>query len=555
MLSAEKKNSYKLISVFCFAFLMYIDKVVGTESQYIWLITNNLVGVVIAFLIMSSFSVREFLKPFYLVYSALGLVGVIGGIAFWYTHQVGHLFAWWATVPINVWLLGMIVFKYIEKIIIKKEMKIAFAKWEYVFIACMLLMLLSGSDSVWPLYYLIVFELLWHAPFSKDQKSEIFVGMLDGVILGFVLLTVYAFFYTPYTQVRYRGAYWNCNRNACMYMLAFAAILTKLYMIKDSKGIRKIVLICLSVTSVGLTLYTGCRTAVLGIAFIICFYCIAIERRIIKNKWRTIVLKCIAFGALVLLSVPLLYFPMRYLQEAKGRIGAAVKTVLTGDEVTYRLYGESYVNFDQAMSSVLFRFTRSDAETPESKTRVRSRELVQDTESLSEHNTIESLEDRYTIKYSFANYPERGIYSFTAPKTFYTGIVSLDHRVNIYLVLIHNLNMTGHLDDELSIDIISDVPGSDDFRLNNAQNFVLHYLFTYGVPIGLLFLALFISEVIFLVKGVNNKRTESIAFLMFAITYLIMGLMEVVWVPGQLVLIVLFVAPFFLTDHGMTIKE
>ena len=547
MLSEIKKNANRIITAIAFICLMYIDKVVGTESQYIWLITNNFVGVVFAILIIHAFSFKSFLKPFYISWSILGVLGIIGGIAFWYTHQVGHLFAYWATVPLNIWMLGLVIFKYIEKLFIRKEMRVAISKWEYAFILCMLLMLLSASDSVWPLYYLVIFELYWHAPFSKESRAESFDGMLDGLIWGFILLTLYAFLYTPYTQVRYRGAYWNSNRNACMYMIAFGAIMIKLYICNKNKQGRKMWLGILSVVSVGLTVYTGCRTAILGLILITVFYGIAIEHRFLKEKWSRVFLKEFGFLIAIIIAIPLLYFPMRYIQEAKGRFGAGIKTILTGREVTYRLYGESYVTFEEAVETVFFRITRSDA----GNSRVKVRELQR--ENVAVDLDIEEIPGYYTVRYTYANYPERGSNSFTVPQKLYTKIASLNHRINIYLVLLHDLNLIGHRDDELSIDIVSNVPGANDFRLNNAQNFVLHYLYAYGIPIGILFLILMIGEIMVLIKCTRKRQTEGITFLMLAIVYLIMGLMEVVWVPGQLILILLFVAPFFL--HGEYYRE
>ena len=535
-----KKNSNRIITALAFICLMYIDKVVGTESQYIWLITNNFVGVIFAILIIHAFSLKSFLKPFYVIWSILGVLGIIGGIAFWYTHQVGHLFACWATVPLNICILGLVIFKYIEKIFIRNDLKIVISKWEYGFILCMLLMFLSANDSVWPLYYLVVFELYWHAPVSGKGRADGFEGMLDGLIWGFVLLTIYAFLYTPYTQVRYRGAYWNCNRNACMYMLAYVAIISKLYICNKSKLGKKIWLGVLAVVSVGLTVYTGCRTAILGLILITLFYGIVIEHRFLKMRWTKVFLKGFSFLIAIIIAIPMLYFPMRYIQEAKGRLGAGVKTMLTGTEVTYRLYGESYVTFEEAVGTALFRITRSDTENSLMKVRELQRETV------AEGLEFEEIPGYYTIIYSYANYPERGSNSFTVPRRVYTKIASLNHRINIYLVLLHDLNLTGHKNDELSIDIVSNVPGADDLRLNNAQNFILHYLYSYGIPIGMLFLILMIAEITVLIKNTRKQQTEGIAFLMFTIVYLIMGLMEVVWVPGQLVLILLFVAPFYI---------
>ena len=193
-----KMDHKKIASIICFTLLMYIDKVVGTESQFIWLITNNLVGIAFSLIIISSFEFRSFLKPFYIICSAAGIISVIGGYAFWYTHQVGHIMGYWITVPLNIWILGSIFFKFIERIFITKDLKLSIGKWEIVFSICMLLMLLSRNESVWPLYYMIIFLMLWHCPLSSDDKSKVFLGSIDGIILGFFLHKVY------YSEVLWR---------------------------------------------------------------------------------------------------------------------------------------------------------------------------------------------------------------------------------------------------------------------------------------------------------------------------------------------------------------
>ena len=104
----KRIGTKKTASVICFILLMLIDKVVGTESQYIWLITNNLVSIAVAFIIISSFGLRRFAKPFYVIWTIAGFAGVIGGYAFWYTHQIGHILGYWVTVPLNIWILVLL---------------------------------------------------------------------------------------------------------------------------------------------------------------------------------------------------------------------------------------------------------------------------------------------------------------------------------------------------------------------------------------------------------------------------------------------------------------
>ena len=74
-----KPKVKRIITTICVACLMLIDLKAANDSWYIWMITDNLVGVVIAFIMFSAYPVKEFKKPFYIVWSVLGILGEIGG--------------------------------------------------------------------------------------------------------------------------------------------------------------------------------------------------------------------------------------------------------------------------------------------------------------------------------------------------------------------------------------------------------------------------------------------------------------------------------------------
>lgn len=537
-----KQHMKRIVAALCFILLLYIDKVVGTESQYIWLITNNLVGVVFAIIIMSAFSYKDFLKPFYIIWSIIGVAGIVGGYEFWYAHQVNHIFAYWVTVPLNVWFLGMVVAKYVEKIFIDKSLQVKFEKWEAVFAICSILMLLSRSDDVWPVYYLILFLMFWHAPFSDDDKKLVFSGMLDGIIIGFLILQSYAFVVTKYITPRYRGAYGDCNRNACMYLIVLSAVLVRL-VTSNSKS-KKVVLYGLLASSImALSLYTGCRSAFIGIIFIVGLYALIGEKLYNKIKWSRLLVRLFGLFATTLVLVPVMYFPIRYFPDYSRRIYADIGSIRTGSNGASH-YTDEYVSFEDAFGSTLLRFFTKDVENESADEGTSMMVASEDIDSL----VINQNPGRYTIKYTFINYPERGELEFTAPKYLYSRLQSFNHRINIYLVLLHNMNLFGHSGDELFVNITSDVPGADYVPLRNEQNFVLHYLYSYGVPIGLMVCIMLLAEMAYFIKQVKARRVDGLAFLMFMTAYICMGLMEVVWIPGQIVLVLLFVAPFFRGD-------
>lgn len=533
----------KITSIICFTLLMFIDRVVGTESQFIWLITNNLVGIAFSLIIISSFGFRGFLKPFYIICSAAGIISVIGGYAFWYTHQVGHIMGYWITVPLNIWILGSLFFKFIERIFITKDLKLCIEKWEIVFSICMLLMLLSRNESVWPLYYMIIFLMLWHCPLSADDKRKVFLGAIDGIILGFFLLQTYAFVSTRYITPRYYGAYGDCNRNSCMYLIALSAVLAKSVIYGKTQADRKrkfdgFGYLILSGVICALIMYTGCRSALAGMFFILVIYLLIASRRYLSLKWSGITCRFAVILASVIISIPVLYFPMRYLPEASRHLFSVIR----GNESEFLENNSTYdyVTFDEVIGNTLFRAFRSDLADEST--------VFEHSHTTASLHRSKSKSDYYTVYYSFREYPEKGTFSFKVSSKMYSGMRSLNHRINIYIVLLRNMNIAGHTTEEMYIDIESDVPGAEIVHLYNAQNFVINYLYAYGVPVGLLICALMIAELVMIIRKVMAKRIDGLLFLMIAVAHICMGLMEVVWIPGQLILILLFVAPLFLND-------
>ena len=163
--------------------------------------------------------------------------------------------------------------------------------------------------------------------------------------------------------------------------------------------------------------------------------------------------------------------------------------------------------------------------------------------------SVDADEKNYVLEYEYAYYPERGIYTRKMPKWIYTGMNAIDCRINISAALIDQMNLVGHLDDEIVMHIQSDVPSTPEVWSYNEQNFIVHYLFVYGVPIGTFVCLLMLAELIYLIRRSLRKKGDGIIFLMLVSVYFIFGITEIVWVPGQLEQILLFFAPLFFTEY------
>ena len=557
-----KSKTKRIVTTICVACLMLIDLKAANDSWYIWIITNNMVGVLFAVIMFTAYPLKEYLKPFYITWDVIGILGVIGGYLFWRTHQIGHIMGFWSTVPLNIWFLGTVFFKYIEKIFISKELKIRFARWEYVFIACMLLMLISKSDYVWPFYFLVIFLMLWHMPYSGEDKRQLFMGVMDGLILGFIILQGKAFMYKSYGLVRYTGAYWNSNRNGAFYLLIYTVFLTRT-LINKKQNKKTCLTVILSSVMAAFIMYTGSRTSLAGMIIITGIYYLIGERKIANEKFGRIVKQFAIFVVAFLVSIPLLYFPICYLPLIRTAIRTEIKNIVKGTDIPVTISNESSVQLNEALDNMIFRFLKSDVKDEsvtddhEDESDADISELTEDIAEIEDSPYIFDIEqygynEKYcVIEYYYRDYPERGKRVVYVPRSLYGGVTSLNIRINMYAVLIDNMNVLGHDSSEVFMVLYSNAPGTSDNWINNEQNFLIHYLYNYGVPVGILFCLMILIELIYLIRSTFKGDVRSFAFAMFVLVYICIGTMEVVWVPGQIVLILLFIAPLFFESREL----
>ena len=230
------------------------------------------------------------------------------------------------------------------------------------------------------------------------------------------------------------------------------------------------------------------------------------------------------------------------------------KNIIRGTDAPFHPVGG--VEFRSAVTYPFERFFESNRRTyiEEEETVVeQTSENETDEEDVEISEVIEIESDPsgkyYTIKYDFMYYPERGWFTVRVPKNIYIGLNTIDCRINIAAALIDQMNLVGHKDNEIILRIWSDVPSTYEVFSNNEQNIALHYLYVYGVPVGILVLILMISEVVYLIRRSIRGKSDGTVFLLLVSVYFIFGLTEIVWVPGQIEQLLLFFVPLIFTEH------
>ena len=314
------------------------------------------------------------------------------------------------------------------------------------------------------------------------------------------------------------------------------------------------------------TMYTGSRSALVGMAVIFAVFVVVGERRMIHEKWSKIAVRILTFVIVCFIALPMLYYPICYLPIIYSAVKNEAKSIIKGDGfVPITISNDSYIQLDEALDNMVLRFLKSDvkelllseeAGDEDDSTAEPSEEMIAEDEVDLE--TVEDdypyifdiekydiIEDCYVLEYYFRDYPERGMRILYIPKKLYGGIVSINIRINIFAALISNMNLWGHNSSELHMVLVSSAPSESMTWIENEQNFIIHYLYAYGVPIGLMFCMIIFAELLYLIYLAYKGRVEAFVFAMIVLVYICIGMMEIVWIPGQVVFVLMFFAPLF----------
>ena len=102
-------------------------------------------------------------------------------------------------------------------------------------------------------------------PNDTEKKDSELIGIIFGIIAGFVVIQGHAFVLRPFDEERYLGMYRNSNINAMFYLTVLIALLVLLYFVLDNKAAcwTRIIVLFLIFCTFSLGLLAGSRTVIL----------------------------------------------------------------------------------------------------------------------------------------------------------------------------------------------------------------------------------------------------------------------------------------------------
>lgn len=502
-------SARRLVYALCFLLFCVIEQRSKTCSGLDgWLETfRDLTGVVMAVIIMSHYRPAEIKKwklP-YLIWTAACVIGA--PLAFVWGKNNRPFLNDWVVMLLDVILYGYIVIHTFISVALEKQYPKLNRKFCAVWLVMMILMIVSRSTYIWPFCYLVMFGCFYLTGYTKQEKDDLFQGMLDGIILGFFLLQGLCFVFRPYDVVRYKGFFSNSNWNALFYVEVLAAVFAKILYVTRSnanKWVRLYYWIGAGVVLSYELLTIGRAGWLTSIVLIISFLGFLKKIQITARWWRKLAMLSLS----VLLTFPLCFSAMRYLPPVFHH-----PVWFWGEWDESRVHSwdawnsEKYVDLDEYMEAALGRIFDSFA-------------------NLSEYSP-------FHITANAAELPPNKIPVLTVEQAQDAFLV----RKTIYKYYFEHLNLLGHPYEEQGFQM------HEGYWIGHAHNIFLQYGTDFGIPVMILFIGLILWGLVLLWKEfMRGALAADAASWMYLLIPAVFGMFEYAWGVGSLSILMLFVA-------------
>ncbi len=504
-----KEKSIMIWYMICFGFLMLIDQRRGSAVGEVQMAFANCTGVVVAALLVPSLDIKDFRNIIYRIWTPICIVVAIAFIIL-YSHLNckeligGIYFGQWVTGVLNIAVWSYIIiymFRNYKTTRVGERMK------QPTFILMVLMfVLMQGAiyDKLLPMWLLLVFGGFYLIGIPTYRLKNFFSGMINGIILSFFVMQIWAFGFRPYDRVRYRGAYLGETQNGLFYLVAFCAFFLKwLWLTEQKKTVQSVLCFGLLAGCVGFTILTGGRSPLVGEVIVTIF--LLVYYYISQKKSYYGMVKC---GAGLVVSIcllfPVVYGCTRYLP-----------TVLH-----HPIWFEGDYSEDTSVRS----FDPWDSERY-----VTFEEVLQ--HNLGRVFLALGIELDFSIHVEAAEVPEKGS---SVDNPLYEDDVypsAFEIRLSIYKYFIKHFNMCGHKRE-------NGVYFKNREFYAHPHNMFIQQAYDYGILAGIVFLGLYIYNTW---KAVWRLRAKNVVAGTFLLAILGFGMFEMVMVQGQITLTLMYI--------------
>ncbi len=558
----------RIIYIVGFAGLVLLDNVMGSEIGAVQYGLRNYTGVVLGMVILTAYRLKDFLKLPYLVWTVAFLIGraiTMSWASGVYGEHACMRFntALWATGVYGLVVIRMLYLYIAERQKPKMNWPM-FAVWLF-----MMVWMCAVDDVSWVRSILLFFAPFYLTNFREKDLNNLYTGLAEGIIIGFLLVQGWALMHRPFDayDYRYLGAYGNANINALFYLFSYCAVLCKWYQMKLRRRhvLLRIPFILLAGVIVSLTAFTGGRAAlateVVITLFFLTFQALARKRRKVLEFLLDGVILC---GVILFCFEPTFKL-VRYvpaLVDDPVYIEGELKElkIQSGDSID----DEKYVEFEEMLNVNFGRILWFLEPEEEAEDKVSQGDVQQKEATKQELNLLWLLGPALKVEASSWEeiywYPEDTIYMepgcdsrhpILLPEE-YTDPVKI--RMAIWEYYFKELNLTG-VHEETEGPWITKYA-----QAIHAHNFFLQMAYEFGWPVGVLLIFLSIQLYNKALFGIGERKSGAWYYRLFvtlcyATVMVLFGILEMSWVFGYLSFTMFFLVQYLLYHRNDVSKK
>lgn len=532
---AAKLNMQSTLVALCILAVCVGTQQMQTVAWNAWSydFSRDFLGVLMAVILFTHYKWSDFVKykiP-YIIWSAVSVPACIFILPIAIARRSDYLKADTVIIALGVFLMGYCVIHTFISFFIEKYRPKFYLPLLIIWIVMMILMIFSRSDYLWPECYFVLFLCYYLTPQTSVQRKNVITGLIDGMILGFILIQAHSLLFRPYDRLQYQGNFCNANQTSTFLCLSLGAILAKILLVtrEQKEKIVRIFYFLLAGVCSAFIFMTMCRTGyittfVIMLLFLIAYCCIR-EKKVFFRMGLLMV-------SLFVVMLPATYLAVRYIPTIHPHVlfyfqeGYSENWVHSWDPRD----SEKYITFEQMIQGALGRVEHLIGLLYNKQSKETDRE-----------------ESAFLLLASGGDYvPSVGISDYdeeTDPDRI--PVLKGDQgesntflvRYIIYKWYFTHLSLRGMPYDEQGFQL------TEDHWIQDTHNIYLDYGINFGYPVMILFTVFVWWGIGRLFRqGRKNRDTEKLICLLIAVIPPVFGMFEFAWGAGMISTVALYMA-------------
>lgn len=354
-------NTQSFIVSLCFLAVCINTQQIQTNSWNSGMIefSRDSLGVLMALILFTHYKWGDFIryKIPYLVWSVLGLAAGVVFLPMAVEKRLDFLLADTIVIAVGIFLMGYCVIHTAISFLVEKRRPKFYRPLFCIWIVMLVLMIFSKTSYLWPLCYFTLFLTFYLTYQTPEQRTNVVMGMVNGIILGYTAIQGHSLLCRPYDRVRYVGNFCNPNNNSIFLCMCLSAILAKILFVakKGGRKIERIFYFLMAGTCYSFICLTMSRSGYLT-AFVLTLFFLAVYCRI--REKRIFIRTGLLLVSLFAVLFPITYLAVRYIPTIHPHVlfyfqeGYSESRVHSWDDRN----SEKFVDFEDVIQGILGRF-------------------------------------------------------------------------------------------------------------------------------------------------------------------------------------------------------